>query len=268
MVTDYNTRALSYETDVLSALAGLANALATTHGDTYFAGIWKEDLQTGLCWYVSGSDYSNSDVQVASNQSSPSWTWIAQRGKEIEFRGWENNHNVANHEGVTFFEHWTNGVFKSEDRFSTIRPKALLLTGRMRKLAVETISKHDYEWKNSLNKTNNDLVAARWVWRVRDIKTNDELGHIAFDFDPVHFETRDVYCLLCIAREKYGEWQLTCLGLVPTDDTLEEFRRIGLIMLRQKDWFGELHVFDPDEETAYIRRPSKDIRFVRTIRLV
>ncbi|OCK83810.1 HET-domain-containing protein, partial [Lepidopterella palustris CBS 459.81] len=77
MVTTYNTRALTYETDVLSALAGLAKAMVTTHGCTYYAGLWKEDLQTGLCWYVTGSNYSNCDVRVASKESLPSWTWIS-----------------------------------------------------------------------------------------------------------------------------------------------------------------------------------------------
>jgi hypothetical protein len=270
MVTNYNTRALSYETDVLSALAGLSSAMATTHGCTYYAGLWKEDLQTGLCWYVTGSDYANADVQVASKESLPSWTWISQRGREIEFRGWENNHTIIKHEGISLIEHYTNIVPKCDSPFTTITPKALMLTGRLRKIAVEKMSKGDYNWQDSQNKSHGDLLAARWVWRVRDIKTNEKLGHIAFDFDPASFKTRDIYCLLCIAREKYDEWQLTCLGLVPTDETLEEFKRIGLIMLRQADWFGKLQLYDPyDEDTLYcIGRSSKDIRFDRTIRLV
>ena len=98
---------------------------------------------------------------------------------------------------------------------------------------------------------------------------NDEkLGHIAFDFDTVNFENRRVYSLLCIARGKYGEWQLTCLGQVPTDDRLEEFKRIGLIMLRSKDWLGEFRLFNPyDENTPFVLRSRRDVRFFRIIRL-
>jgi len=272
MVTKYNTRALSYETDGLFALAGLSSAMATTHGCTYFAGLWKEDLQTGLCWFITGSKYANADVAVSSKESMdsmPSWTWISQRGREIQFRGWENNHTVIKHEGLSLFEHYTNEVPKPDNPFATIAPKKLVVTGRVRKIAVEK-SKLDINWQDSENVYHGDLAAPRWVWRVRDIKTNEKLGHIAFDFDPASFTTRHIYCLLCLAREKYDKWQLTCLGLVPTDETLEEFKRIGLIMIRQEDWFGKLHEYDPYDKDApgYIRRSGKDIRFIRTICLV
>jgi hypothetical protein len=48
MVTKYSDRALTCEADVLSALAGLEKAIIRTHGCTYCAGLWKEDLQIGL----------------------------------------------------------------------------------------------------------------------------------------------------------------------------------------------------------------------------
>ena len=265
MVTNYNTRALSYETDALAALAGLSSAMATTHGCTYYAGLWKEDLQTGLCWYITGRAYANADAQVASKESFPSWTWISKRGRAIRFCGWQNNHTVVEREGISLFEHHTNRVPKSDSPFTTITPRALMLTGRLRKVAVEKMSGPDYN-----DKSYGDLPDALWVWRARDLKTNAKLGHIAFDFDPASFKTRDIHCLLCIAREKYDEWQLACLGLVPTDETLEEFKRIGLIVLRQADWFGELRLEDPYDNDAryYSRLFQKDIRFDRTIRLV
>jgi hypothetical protein len=272
IVTDYNVRALSYETDVLSALAGLASAMATMHGCTYFAGLWKEDLQTGLCWYVTGSEYSNTDTQVANTEVLPSWTWISQRGKEIQFRSWENNHHLVEHEGISLVEHpfttKSRKITETETAFSSVVQKELMVTGRFRKLAVEEIPKWDHDREGYTSR--GDMSHARWVWRVRDITTNKKLGHIAFDSDPVNLMTRHIFCLLCNAREKYKEWQLTCLGLVPTDDTLEVYKRIGLIMVTEMDWLGELQLFDfKDPNLApWLKRKGRDIRFNRTVRIV
>lgn len=264
MVTNYNVRALSYETDVLFALAGLARAIATTHRCTYFAGLWKEDLQSGLCWYVTGSNFRNYDVQVTINELLPTWTWISQRGREIRFHGWENNHDIIKHEGIYLVEHYLSSqsnTIEPETSFTSITPKELMVTGRIRKIAVG--------WQYSGPERHGDLSGARWVLPVGDITTDENLGYIAFDSDPVNFTTCHIFCLLCIAREKYGEWQLTCLGLVPTDETLEEFKRIGLIVLRKKDWLGELQLFDLyDENIPWLRYRSKDTRFYRTVRLV
>lgn len=269
MVTEYNSRALTHESDVLLALAGLSSAMATTHGCTYYTGLWKEDLQTGLCWFVTDTTRRSSDAQVNDKSSFPTWSWVSQRGNNIKFRGWENNHTVIKHEGLSLFEHYTDRAPKPDNPFTTINPKQLMVTGKLRKIAIEKLSKRDSNWQDSTNKSYEELSISRWVWRVRDIKTDEKLGHIAFDFDPASFEPRHVYCLLCIAREKYGEWQLTCLGLVPTDETLEEFKRIGLIMLRPKNWYGMLRRFDPkDESSPSVVRESIDTRYCRTIRII
>lgn len=263
MVTNYNVRALSYETDVLVALAGLASAVATKHGCTYFAGLWKGDLQIGLCWYVTGSRYNNADMEVANTEVLPSWTWISQRGKEIQFRGWENGHELIEHEGISLLQYtpvpkseWST---EPEAGFSSVDPKELMVTGRMRKLAVRKGSASPH-----------DQSHARWVWDVQDITTDKHLGYIAFDSDPVDFETHHIYCMLCNAREKYGVWQLTCLGLVPTDDSLEVYKRIGLIMVTEKDWLGTLQLFDFRDPIVIpgFKHPGRDSRFDRTIRIV
>jgi hypothetical protein len=54
MVTLYTLRSLMYVSDALLALSGLASAMAQTHGCTYLAGLWKEDLQIGLVMVRAG----------------------------------------------------------------------------------------------------------------------------------------------------------------------------------------------------------------------
>ncbi|RFU36296.1 hypothetical protein B7463_g95, partial [Scytalidium lignicola] len=54
LIADYNERELTYPSDVLPALSGIASAMAQLHGCTYMAGLWLEDLQVGLSWLREG----------------------------------------------------------------------------------------------------------------------------------------------------------------------------------------------------------------------
>jgi hypothetical protein len=85
------------------------------------------------------------------------------------------------------------------------------------------------------------------VRSVQDSLSGEIVGHIALDSDPNNLPVQPIHCLICTAREKYDKWQLTCLGLVPTDESKKEFSWVGLVFIRKEDWFGELHEFDLDE---------------------
>jgi hypothetical protein len=81
MVERYSFRKLTYQTDTLPALSGLANLMSQTHRCTYIAGLWQEDLQTGLAWYVLDTNRSHlpsftqsSSIKTLLSPSSWSWT--------------------------------------------------------------------------------------------------------------------------------------------------------------------------------------------------
>jgi hypothetical protein len=50
MIKKYSKRQLSFESDVLRAVAGLASAVGKLRGYIYLSGLWAEDLQFGLLW--------------------------------------------------------------------------------------------------------------------------------------------------------------------------------------------------------------------------
>lgn len=52
LVQDFTSRKLTYETDKLPALAGLARYLAEKTGDAYLAGLWRNHLLEDLFWRV------------------------------------------------------------------------------------------------------------------------------------------------------------------------------------------------------------------------
>lgn len=50
IVVDYSSRELSYESDRLPAISGIAHERQRLRGGRYLAGLWEEDLPQALCW--------------------------------------------------------------------------------------------------------------------------------------------------------------------------------------------------------------------------
>ncbi|KAL9596526.1 MAG: hypothetical protein Q9219_005747 [cf. Caloplaca sp. 3 TL-2023] len=86
---DYSTRKLTYESDKLPALSGLATALRARampqlEGEQYLAGIWRVDIARGLLWKPAQPGPSAVKQPTQLPPSPPSWSWIACNG-EIEY---------------------------------------------------------------------------------------------------------------------------------------------------------------------------------------
>ena len=82
-VTDYSARSLTYESDRLIALAGVAKlfqryfSATIAGGNRYLAGLWEGDILNGLAWSV-----GNREMRQAPSLSSriPSWSWASAQG--------------------------------------------------------------------------------------------------------------------------------------------------------------------------------------------
>ncbi|PVH68516.1 HET-domain-containing protein [Cadophora sp. DSE1049] len=93
VLEEYSQLSITFGMDKLPALSGIATKVAQQTGDTYLAGLWKEDLCLGLLWSVEEArsnppgrkfdwehDYTKS-AQVAAEYRAPSWSWASIDGK-------------------------------------------------------------------------------------------------------------------------------------------------------------------------------------------
>ncbi|KAF1930131.1 HET-domain-containing protein [Didymella exigua CBS 183.55] len=71
LVQSYSQLQLTYKTDRLPALSGIAYLVASKTKDTYIAGLWKEDIAAGILWYVWPCQPAT-PTYVA-----PSWSWAS-----------------------------------------------------------------------------------------------------------------------------------------------------------------------------------------------
>lgn len=73
IVSEYSKKELTYETDVLPALSGLASLIQTATGDQYLAGIWRSDLPQALRWVPDSPDW------LPSTYLAPTWSWACRK---------------------------------------------------------------------------------------------------------------------------------------------------------------------------------------------
>ncbi|KAI3329016.1 HET-domain-containing protein [Xylariaceae sp. AK1471] len=83
VVEQYSSKNLTKSTDQLRALSGLADLFQKAHHSTYAAGLWREDLQLGLAWYVASND--SRPVREVGIQK-PSWSWASVGMVRLKFR--------------------------------------------------------------------------------------------------------------------------------------------------------------------------------------
>lgn len=71
IVQSYSHLKLTYDSDRLPALSGIACLVASKTDDEYVAGLWKKDIPAGLLWYVWPCR------PLGSTFIAPSWSWAS-----------------------------------------------------------------------------------------------------------------------------------------------------------------------------------------------
>ncbi|KAK1094329.1 hypothetical protein LTR48_000528 [Friedmanniomyces endolithicus] len=78
LAEEYSSRSLSYPTDALIALSGVARAFDTAGLGTYFAGMWEFALPLQLAWRtVYDPDLETQGPVI--DYTCPSWSWVSSR---------------------------------------------------------------------------------------------------------------------------------------------------------------------------------------------
>lgn len=73
LVENFTTRDMSFKSDVLPAVTGLASVIGRRAGLTYLAGMWKEGLSSMLLWAVQAPSADSGHEEYYA----PSWSWAS-----------------------------------------------------------------------------------------------------------------------------------------------------------------------------------------------
>jgi hypothetical protein len=110
----YSSREITFHSDRLPAISGLATLIANHLNGHYLAGIWWEDVIYGVCWQRDGH-LKRPDCYIA-----PSWSWASVLGKVVFSGGREAVQGVSfkdyrlRHRGRNNFGQVDSGWIKAE----------------------------------------------------------------------------------------------------------------------------------------------------------
>lgn len=127
----YARRKLTFHSDKLPALAGLARAFQHKFQTRYIAGLWETTLLEDLLWSY---DTYNSEAKVALKdvQHAPSWSWLSVEG-EVDYQFWEYNSRgvTTRRAGHTFIAEFVECDLKlaGPDEFGQLESWSLHLRG-------------------------------------------------------------------------------------------------------------------------------------------
>lgn len=79
IVKSYTSRQLTFASDKLPAVSGIASLMPQASNDKYLAGLWRNNLIIDLLWQVMPSSSRTSTVMTypPDEQSAPSWSWAS-----------------------------------------------------------------------------------------------------------------------------------------------------------------------------------------------
>lgn len=87
MLKEYSDKELTYVSDNINAVAGLAALFQQSQKSTYAAGLWEDDLPNGLAWYVGLGDERPLPKEI----DGPTWAWPSVGKVRINFRSWKGS---------------------------------------------------------------------------------------------------------------------------------------------------------------------------------
>ncbi|TGO07918.1 hypothetical protein BTUL_0237g00150 [Botrytis tulipae] len=213
---------LTFETDRLVAIGGMANAAAQHIGGKYLAGVWEEDLLPGILWsarnYPSNLSKFTQALLEKYEFTAPSWSW-ASFNAAIEFP--PKNRRI---EAIDQFLE----ILETHVDLAIDNPFGKACGGYI-KLKGDIASTNS--WREELSgwylNFESDFVRGGRQW-------GKILIHFHCDFrDMTEIEGQEVYLLpACRFPLRNGEWHVRGLVLFPTNRARWEFRRCGMFQYR------------------------------------
>lgn len=235
----YSIKELTFVGDILNAVEGLANMFAQANQSTYLAGLYKEDMQLGLAWYVCNNERRS--VAVAEGLF-PSWSWASLGKVALRFRRWHARSQRLVGEGATILEATCRAASETCLR-GEVEMKTKTMSGVLRAWTEEFLRLNHGETRDrrQLRRDGEKQIASygerpRFPGKLcRDEESHDCIAQVAMD-KPLEAWSADgakspsVKCaLLCVKwSEDRGLFRSTGLVVREKEDIPGEYVRIGL----------------------------------------
>lgn len=252
IIADYSRRHLTRSQDKLPALSGLASEFLKRDGDTYLAGLWKDDILFSLCWIARSETGEREDERSpTSDFRAPSWSW-ASCDHEISYECLPRYSWTPDLEVVS-----AHTALRGSDQFGRVDDGQIYAKGRIAKIpfsphilskllstgsaAVPSIGLLFFDSPklvpNVLLGNDQDVVITTLCVLYSDIIA-DGIG-VVTNLREMSVEERQIETNIC------RPWMGLILEIAPTDSGEESYRRIGCVSGEDrrerlvKGWFDD-----------------------------
>lgn len=229
LINNYSGRALTYTADVLPAVAGIATIASRNNQISYINGLWKEDLLVGLLWAVRVDTTNGPHPPLPNTREkphAPSWTWLSQWGKPIEFEQLQLRYWAASYiamvdlldnpddDGSKAISSQNLQPLDQTTGFQTIDTRPLALSGYLVEAVVDVGSWSPWH-------------PDAWGRRVTTLHTQEDMGLLFPDENPFMEPLCNVICCLCLVCADKHSIALMWLALASTGQP-GVYRRLGM----------------------------------------
>jgi hypothetical protein len=237
LITNYSCRRLTFVSDKLPALAGLAKLYQNSREDKFLAGLWQSDIVMGLMWRHLGSDSEKSCGRPKELKSIPTWSWASVGGGVAWLKMY-----VANRRTDLVMQ-TPEVTYSGTPLTSPISTATLTFLSRMEKVIIgtEIIGGDGINSRHHLPVWRNDGAGSH------DEKPGEAIGTCLLDYN-LGNDSREIYAMYLMTHDNLEEGDHSwgpfrtahdALLLEPTGND-REYRRIGV------GWFeGKSEVFHP-----------------------
>lgn len=241
IVADYSSRQLTYGSDKLIAISGIASHFVdtaqqlglSTEKTTYLCGLWVSFLADCLLW----SPEDPSEMVKADPYRAPSWSWAAWDGSVIPSGNYDWDHLPTE----PYFDYVGHEIHLTTDNtYGSVGSASLVLRGRLQAitLAVPTDREHRY-----------------WIFDMQIQSSGGIMGYAALDCTEYATAVQNATDLFAFAvirqRPKTGIEKFTACqtGLVLRSICSKGvFERVGAFVLDD----GQLDAFEAVEAIDFI----------------
>ncbi|KAF4614372.1 hypothetical protein G7Y89_g15365 [Cudoniella acicularis] len=218
-LVEFSKRILTFPSDRLPAISGIAQDLSRKTKETYIAGLWKSDLLYGLCWISSPTP----DNRIRLYDSAPSWSWASVTGP-IQFQ--EHFERVESSEPILEVEDFVITPLLAHNPTGSIRSGMLkvrgyLSFGKILKPVAED-EPDEVSYDGSVKRT------VEWDNWTLPYSSNEHTISVNYDLDVPQPKGGNLFCLHLGATTRGGDIGLVLVP-VPVEGLESTYMRIGLL---------------------------------------
>ncbi|KAF8847169.1 HET-domain-containing protein [Acephala macrosclerotiorum] len=239
LIESYSIRELTFESDKLPAVSGVAKQIQGRASSAYLAGLWKENLPMELCWSVDYVSTNSSPILQSETYIAPSWSWASVNGA-LNFVSLDETAPFTSL--VTVLD--VDISVSSLNKYGEVQNGYIMLKGMVSKVRINCTDPSDC-WGYTVGEDpmTREPIAPDCALCPYEMRSGSGDGEVTLrrarkGDTLVPFEV-DVYCVH-IGKEVGGD-DISLYGMVVAPSQMGDgtYIRIGLIQVDDETWFEE-----------------------------